>query len=109
MIYICFLFIYLWSINWFIDSGILRLNIHGCGQLGGNRKGGFGFIKSDISAYAIVKVNGEEKLRTKPFKRSVTPTWNKFIDVFVADKNNLDLGITIMDSNEFVEEPWFGN
>ncbi|CAO3643790.1 unnamed protein product [Cunninghamella blakesleeana] len=90
------------------DSGILRLNIHGCGQLGGDRKGGFGFIKSDISAYAIVNVNGEEKLRTKPFKRSVTPTWNKFIDVFVADRNKLDLGITIMDSNEFVDDSVVG-
>ncbi|KAI9309205.1 C2 domain-containing protein [Cunninghamella echinulata] len=90
------------------DSGILRFNVHGCGQLGGERKGGFGLIKSDISAYSIITVNGKEKLRTKPFKRSVTPTWNKYVDVFVTDKKKLDLGVTIMDANEFVDDTVIG-
>ncbi|KAI8333575.1 C2 domain-containing protein [Chlamydoabsidia padenii] len=91
------------------DSGVLRLYVHECKQLGGDsRKTGFGLIKTDVSAYAVVKVNGQEKLRTKPFKRSFNPTWNKFIDVFVADKNKLDLEVTIWDSNEFADDSLMG-
>ncbi|KAI8099690.1 C2 domain-containing protein [Halteromyces radiatus] len=91
------------------DSGVLRLYVHECKQLGGDtRKAAFGLIKSDVNAYAVVKVNGHEKLRTKPFKRSFNPTWNKYVDVFVADKNKLDLGITIWDSSEFADDSLVG-
>ncbi|ORZ23286.1 C2 domain-containing protein [Absidia repens] len=91
------------------DSGVLRLYIHECKQLGGDtRKSSFGILKADVSAYAVVKVNGHEKLRTKPFKRSFNPTWNKFVDVFVPDKTKLDLGVTIWDSNEFADDSLVG-
>ncbi|CAO3579465.1 unnamed protein product [Absidia cylindrospora] len=91
------------------DSGVLRLYVHECKQLGGDtRRVGFGLLKADVSAYAVVKVNGHEKLRTKPFKRSFNPTWNKFIDVFVPDKNKLDLGVTVWDSNEFADDDVIG-
>lgn len=91
-----------------IDSGILRFYVHECKQLGGDRKAAFGLLKADCSAYAVIKVNGHEKLRSKPFKRSFNPTWNKYVDVFVPDRNNMDLGVTVWDSNEFADDTLMG-
>lgn len=97
------------SLRYTIDSGVLRLYVHECKQLGGDtRKTSFGLLKADVNAYAVVKVNGHEKLRTKPFKRSFNPTWNKFVDVFVSDKNKLNLSVAIWDSNEFADDSLVG-
>ncbi|KAI9485787.1 MAG: C2 domain-containing protein [Benjaminiella poitrasii] len=57
-----------------------------------------------INAYAIFKVNGQEKLRTAPFKRSQSPRWNKFIEIFVADKANVQLDVILMNSVDFGDD-----
>lgn len=95
------------------NSGVLRFTVHECKALGGDssRSSGFGLPiigKDDTNAYAIVKVNGQEKLRTKVFKRSVNPRWDKFIEVFVADKTKLDLGVNVINSKEFVDDEVIG-
>lgn len=95
------------------NTGVLRFNVHECKQLGGDNRGsGFGIPiiggKDSINAYAIVKVNGKERLRTKVFKRSINPRWDKFVEIFVADKTKLDLSVTIMDSKEFADDEVIG-
>ncbi|RCH96904.1 hypothetical protein CU097_001281 [Rhizopus azygosporus] len=72
------------------NSGILRFSVHECKELVG---------KSDISPYAVVKVNGQERLRTNPFKRSVNPRWDKSVELFVTDKTNLNLDVEIRDDS----------
>ncbi|KAI8070792.1 C2 domain-containing protein [Gongronella butleri] len=87
------------------NTGILRFSLLECRELGGNkRRSGFGLIKSDMDAYAVVQMNGVEKMRTKVFKHSPNPTWNKYVDVFVQDVNAMDISITIWNSNEFSDD-----
>ncbi|KAI9485092.1 C2 domain-containing protein [Zychaea mexicana] len=96
------------------NSGVLRFTVHECKGLGGDGKRGSGIGlpliggKDDLNAYAVVKVNGQDRLRTKPFKRSVNPRWDKFIEVFVADKTKLDLGVNVIDSKEFTDDDVIG-
>ncbi|KAI8376305.1 C2 domain-containing protein [Radiomyces spectabilis] len=93
------------------NSGILRFTVHECKQLGGEKKGGLSLPlvgSSDVNAYAIVRVNGQERLRTKAFKRSINPRWDKYVEVFVADKTMLDLGVNIVNSKEFSEDEVIG-
>lgn len=95
-----------------LDSGILRFTVHECKQLNGDSKRSSGInlpvpiigSKEDINAYAVIKVNGQERLKTKAFKRSFNPRWDKFVEVFVADKSKLDLGVNIMNSNDFTDD-----
>ncbi|CEI96539.1 hypothetical protein RMCBS344292_10698 [Rhizopus microsporus] len=72
------------------NSGILRFSVHECKELVG---------KSDISPYAVVKINGQERLRTNPFKRSVNPRWDKSVELFVTDKTSLNLDVEIRDDS----------
>lgn len=87
-----------------IDSGVLRFTVHECKELGGvQKKGGISIPivggKSDISPYAVVKVNGKERLRTQPFKRSINPRWDKQIEIFVTDKTQLNLNVDVLDDS----------
>ncbi|ORX55786.1 hypothetical protein DM01DRAFT_1321135 [Hesseltinella vesiculosa] len=91
------------------NSGILRFSVLDCQELGGGtKKGAFGLLKSDIDSYAVVTINGREKLRTKTFKRSANPTWNKFVDVFVANKDEVDISVTVWNANEFTDDTVMG-
>lgn len=108
------------------NSGVVRFYVQDCkeiGQVVAQKKGGIPLVGGlpiisgvpivgsrggDVNAYAIVKVNGQEKLRTATFKRSVNPRWNKFIEVFVADKSNLNFDVTIMNSVDFGDDTVLG-
>ncbi|KAL0082033.1 C2 domain-containing protein [Phycomyces blakesleeanus] len=94
------------------NSGVLRFMLHECKELGAEKKGGFGLPLvgggSDTDAYAIFKVNGVEKLRTMVFKRSVNPRWFKWVEVFVADKTQLNLSVEVMNSKEFSDDECIG-
>jgi Ca2+-dependent lipid-binding protein len=73
------------------DSGILRFTVHECKDLSSRSKG--------ISPYAVMKMNGIEKLRTKAFKRSINPRWDKTVECFIADKSKLALDLNILDAD----------
>ncbi|KAF7731922.1 hypothetical protein EC973_007753 [Apophysomyces ossiformis] len=96
------------------NSGVLRFTVHECQGLGGEvRKSGFnlpipGVGGSDIDAYAIVRANGVEKLRTKTFKRSINPRWDKYFELFVPDKTKMDLNVIIMNNKEFSDDEVIG-
>ncbi|KAI7888150.1 C2 domain-containing protein [Mucor mucedo] len=108
------------------NSGIVRFSVLDCKDVGGavtQKKGGIPLVGGlpivggipiigsnggDVNAYAIVKVNGQEKLRTNVFKRSINPRWNKFVEVFVADKANMNLDVTIMNSVDFGDDTVLG-
>lgn len=87
------------------NSGILRFTVHECKELGGGHKSSGISIpviggKSDVSSYAVVKINDKEKLRTQTFKRSINPRWDKQVEVFVTDKTQLKLNVGVFDSDE---------
>ncbi|KAI8372518.1 C2 domain-containing protein [Choanephora cucurbitarum] len=90
------------------NSGVLRFAVHECKELGGQQKSGGGIAglnipviggKGDISAYAVVKMNDIERLRTNPFKRSINPRWDKNVELFVTDKSALNLRVDVLDAN----------
>ena len=108
------------------NSGVVRFSVLDCKDIGGavtQSKGGIPLVGGlpgvsslpgigshggKVNAYAIVKVNGQEKLRTATFKRSANPRWNKFVEVFVADKANLSLEVTIMNAVDFGDDTVLG-
>lgn len=95
------------------NSGIVRFSVLDCKDIGGAVTGKKGLIPiigsgSNVDAYAIVKVNSQVKLRTNTFKRSVNPRWNKFVEIFVADKANMDLEVTIMNAVDFGDDTVLG-
>lgn len=98
------------------NSGVVRFSVLDCKEIGAavaEKKGGvplvgglpivgsvpiIGSSGGTVNSYAIVKVNGQEKLRTNTYKRSVNPRWNKFVEVFVIDKANMNLQVDIMNT-----------
>lgn len=92
------------------NSGVARLFIQDCKDIGKDvKKGALPLVGGgDINAYAIVKINGQEKLRTIPFKRSPNPRWNKYLEVFVADQSNATVDITVMNAVDFGEDVVLG-
>jgi Ca2+-dependent lipid-binding protein len=89
------------------NSGILRFTVHECSELSGGKSGGIGVPLlggGSVSAYAKLNVNGKEALRTKTFKRSSNPRWDKYVEVFVADKTKVNLNIDVMESKEFADD-----
>ncbi|KAI8973424.1 C2 domain-containing protein [Mycotypha africana] len=100
------------------NSGVVRFYIQDCKEIGQevSKKGiplvgklpGLGSDgSSNINAYAILKVNGQEKLRTAPFKHSVNPRWNKYVEFFVEDRSNTNLNVTVLNS-EMGSDPILG-
>ncbi|KAI9316811.1 C2 domain-containing protein [Dichotomocladium elegans] len=97
------------------NSGILRFTVNECKGLGGDaakRNSGLGLPliggSDSMNAYAVLNVNGQEKLRTKAFKRSFNPRWDKFVEIFVADKTKVNLDVNIIDSKEFSDDETIG-
>jgi Ca2+-dependent lipid-binding protein len=108
------------------NSGVVRFSVLDCKEIGAavtEKKGGIPLVgglpivgsvpvigshTSTVNSYAIVKVNGQEKLRTTTFKRSVNPRWNKFIEVFVADKANMNLQVDIMNAVDYGNDTLLG-
>ncbi|KAI9258242.1 C2 domain-containing protein [Sporodiniella umbellata] len=108
------------------NSGIVRFYVNDCKELGGavkQKKGGLpivgglpvvgaipviGSSTTNVNAYAIVKVNGKEKLRTTTFKRSSNPRWNKFIEVFVEDKTHTNFEVIVKNSIDFGDDSIMG-
>lgn len=98
------------------NSGVVRFSVLDCKEIGtavAEKKGGvplvgglpivgsvpiIGSSGGTVNSYAIVKVNGQEKLRTNTYKRSVNPRWNKFVEVFVTDKANMNLQVDVMNT-----------
>ncbi|KAL0092399.1 C2 domain-containing protein [Phycomyces blakesleeanus] len=96
------------------NSGILRFTINQCKELGGgSKKSGFGLpliagSGVDVDTYAILTVNGKENMRTPVFKHSINPRWDKSVEIFIADKTKLDLGVKILNSRDFGDDDVVG-
>ncbi|KAI8338841.1 C2 domain-containing protein [Blakeslea trispora] len=108
------------------NSGVLRFYIQECKDIGGaikQKKGGVPLVggipvvnkvpiigqgSQSVNTYAIFKVNGQTKLRTATFKRSINPRWNKYVEVFVSNKTETNLEVTLMNAVEFGEDSVIG-
>lgn len=88
------------------NSGILRFTVHECTDLN-SKSGGIGVPLlggGALNTFAKLKINGKEALRTKTYKRSNNPRWDKYVEVFVADKTKLNLNVDIVESKEFADD-----
>ncbi|OBZ83487.1 Uncharacterized protein PYUK71.03c, partial [Choanephora cucurbitarum] len=108
------------------NSGVLRFYIQECKDIGGAIKqkkagvplvGGMPIVSKvpiigqgsqSVNTYAIFKVNSQEKLRTVTFKRSTTPRWNKYVEVFVTNKAESNLEVVLMNAVDFGEDSVIG-
>ncbi|ORX52810.1 hypothetical protein DM01DRAFT_1336589 [Hesseltinella vesiculosa] len=82
------------------NSGVLRFTVHECRNL---RSG-----KSIPNPYAIVKVNGVEKIKTPTFKRTDTPKFERSGEVVVLDRTQVKVTVTMMNSVDFAEDVCLG-
>ncbi|KAI8344503.1 C2 domain-containing protein [Chlamydoabsidia padenii] len=71
------------------DTGIMQLMVYECKDLGNGQK---------VDAYAVITIDGEENVKTSTFKRSANPRWDKKTEVFISDKTNTKLTVTIKES-----------
>lgn len=81
-----------------IDSGILRFTIHEVKGLSGKP-----------SPYARVLVNGTEKIKSKPMKKNANPKFEKFVEVLVIDKTEVQMRVQIQDSTNFASDVELGS
>ncbi|KAI8391474.1 C2 domain-containing protein [Radiomyces spectabilis] len=80
------------------NSGVLRLTVHECRHLGG----------TTVSPYAVVMINGAEKMTTPVFKRNPNPKFERPVEVVVLDKTEIYLRVLIKDSVAFGEDTLLG-
>ncbi|KAI8084738.1 C2 domain-containing protein [Halteromyces radiatus] len=71
------------------DTGIAQLTVYECKDLGSGKK---------LDTYAVVTIDGQEKLTTSTYKRSANPRWDKKVETFVTDKSKTKLEVTIKES-----------
>ena len=80
------------------DSGILRFTIHEVKGLAGKP-----------NPYARVLVNGAEKIKTKPMKGNANPKFEKFVEVLVIDKTEVQMRVEIQDAANFASDLLLGS
>lgn len=88
----------IWLYIIIIDSGILRFTIHEVKGLSGKP-----------SPYARVLVNGTEKIKTKAMKKNASPKFEKFVEVLVIDKTEVQMRVQIQDSTNFAADVELGS
>ncbi|KAI8061632.1 hypothetical protein BC940DRAFT_279508 [Gongronella butleri] len=82
------------------NSGVLRFTVHECRNLHGGR--------TNPNPYAVVKVNGVEKIRTPTFKRTDMPKFERSGEVVVLDRTQVNVSVTIMNNVDFAEDVSLG-
>ncbi|KAG0166021.1 hypothetical protein DFQ30_007676 [Apophysomyces sp. BC1015] len=81
------------------NSGVLRLTVHECRQLGSNR-----FGSSRMSPYVRVIVNGTEKMKTPVAKRNSEPKYELADEVMALDRSEVYLRVEVKDDSKPAEE-----
>ncbi|KAG2172009.1 hypothetical protein INT43_001486 [Umbelopsis isabellina] len=80
------------------NSGILRFTIHECKGLDGKP-----------SAYARVLLNGEEKIKTKPMKKTPNPKWEKNVEMLVVDMTEVSMRVEVQEASSFASDVTIGS
>ncbi|KAI8337582.1 C2 domain-containing protein [Chlamydoabsidia padenii] len=81
------------------NSGILRFTVHECRNLRSNK----------VNPYAIIKINGVEKVKTPVFKRNANPKFERSGEVVVLDRTQVYVHVDIKDSVDFAENSVLGS
>ncbi|KAF7723819.1 hypothetical protein EC973_001603 [Apophysomyces ossiformis] len=85
------------------NSGILRLTVHECRQLGSNR-----FGSSRLSPYVRVIVNGTEKMKTSVAKRNAEPKYEIAEEMMTLDRSAVYLRVEVKDDSKSGEDHTVG-
>lgn len=81
-----------------IDSGILRITIHECKNLGSNK----------VNPYALIKVNGVDRFETPTFKRTSNPKFERPFEFLVLDMQEVYIRVMIIDRIDFAGDASLG-
>ncbi|KAI9469131.1 MAG: hypothetical protein EXX96DRAFT_492606 [Benjaminiella poitrasii] len=81
------------------DSGIVRITIHECKNLGSNK----------INPFAQIKINGTDRFNTPTFKRTANPKFERSYEILVLDQTELFIRVGIIDSIDFAGDATLGS
>lgn len=62
-----------------------------------------------MNPYALIKINGVEKVKTPVFKRNANPKFERSGEVVVLDRTEVYIRIDIKDSADFAEDSVLGS
>lgn len=82
----------------FLDSGILRVTVHECRNLGPTNK---------MNPYAAIKINGVDRFQTPTFKHTSNPKFERSFEILVLDKTEVHINVGLIDSlNQVLLGQW---
>jgi Ca2+-dependent lipid-binding protein len=81
-----------------IDSGVLRVTIHECKNLGSNT----------MNPYASIKINGVDRFETPTFKRTEHPKFERSYEILVLDQTEVYIRVGITDRINFAGDASLG-
>ncbi|KAK4519727.1 casein kinase 2 regulatory subunit [Mucor velutinosus] len=81
------------------NSGVLRITIHECKNLGSNK----------INPYALLKINGVDRFETPTFKRTSNPKFERPFEILVLDMTQVYIRVSIIDRINFAGDASLGS
>ncbi|CAO3622319.1 unnamed protein product [Mucor fragilis] len=81
------------------NSGVLRITIHECKNLGSNK----------INPYALLKINGVDRFETPTFKRTSNPKFERSFEILVLDMTQVYIRVSIIDRINFAGDASLGS
>ncbi|KAI7904507.1 C2 domain-containing protein [Cokeromyces recurvatus] len=81
------------------NSGIVRIIIHECKNLGSNK----------VNPYALIKINGVDRFETPTFKRTSNPKFERPYEIMVLDQTEVFIRVSIIDRIDFAGDESLGS
>ncbi|KAI8643675.1 C2 domain-containing protein [Parasitella parasitica] len=81
------------------NSGVLRITVHECKNLGSNK----------INPYALIKINGVDRFETPTFKRTSNPKFERPFEILVLDMTQVYIRVSIIDRISFAGDASLGS
>ncbi|KAG2201023.1 hypothetical protein INT47_006567 [Mucor saturninus] len=81
------------------NSGVLRVTIHECKNLGPNNK---------MNPFATIKINGIDRFETPTFKRTPNPKFERSFEILVLDRTEVFLRVGVTDRINFAGDASLG-
>ncbi|GAA5802769.1 hypothetical protein HPULCUR_008244 [Helicostylum pulchrum] len=80
------------------NSGVLRVTIHECKNLGSNK----------MNPFATIKINGIDRFETPTFKRTPNPKFERSFEILVLDRTEVYIRVSITDRINFAGDASLG-
>ncbi|CAG8489756.1 8039_t:CDS:10 [Acaulospora morrowiae] len=82
------------------NVGILRFTIHQAKDLDPKRS-----MIGQYNPYAEIYLNGKKVYTTKVIKRNNSPVWEEPVELFVTDKDGVEISVRVYDARDLAVDP----